>query len=259
MKKLGRMKRHSRLVLPLFLLLPGFGFSQDGTVKEGNKELGITRDQASEILDELRQIRQLLEGQAKQAVPSPRAVPLTGKLTIQDGISLGSRDAPITIVEFTDYECPYCRQFEATTFAEIRKKYIDTGKVRFVSRDFPLDNHINAMPSAVAAHCAGDQDNFWPMHDALFGGNGKLTRNEFIEDAETLKLNVSLFKSCLDSGKHVQEIRNERQVAASLQIQGTPSFLIGKTNGDEVSGSIIQGALPLSAFEEKIRQVVTAR
>jgi protein-disulfide isomerase len=172
---------------------------------------------------------------------------------------LGSSEAPITIVEFTDYQCPFCRRFESTTFAEIRKKYIDTGKVRFVVRDFPLaEMHPDAMQAAEAAHCAGDQGQFWPMHDALFSDSNKLGKSGLIDSAENLKLDIGVFRSCLESGKHKSEIQNDQQVASSLQINGTPSFIVGKTTGEEVSGSIIVGAQPFSVFEAKLKEAETA-
>ena len=172
---------------------------------------------------------------APRQLPAMPQIPQTGKLRLEGGYSLGASDAPLTIVEFTDYQCPYCRQFESTTFAELRKKYIDTGKVRFVVRDFPLvEAHPNAMQAAEAVHCAGDQEKFWPMHDALFSDAGKLEKNGLMDSAESLKLDMGAFRSCLESGKHKLEIQNDQQVASSLQINGTPSFLVGKTIGEEV-------------------------
>ena len=220
------------------------------------KDAPITRQQADDILAELKQIRQLLEGVIKPQAPP---VPQTGKLNIEGSYTLGSADAPVTMVGFTDYQCPFCRQFENTTFAQIRKQYIDTGKVRFVIHDFPLSNHPDAMPAAEAARCAGDQHKFWEMHDALFSEPAKLGKQALIDSAGTLKLDVEAFRSCLDSGKHKQEIQNDLQVATSLQIQATPSFLIGKTKGDEVSGAIVVGAQPFSAFEQKIKEAEAAK
>ena len=197
------------------------------------KDSGITRQQADEILNEIRAVRQLLENQNRTAapahLPAMPEVPQTGKLRLQGGYWLGSRDAPITIVEFTDYQCPYCRQFESTTFTELRKKYIDTGRVRFVVRDLPLVSaHPNAMQAAEAAHCAGDQGKFWAMHDALFSDASKLEKRGLIDRAESLRLDIGVFRSCLESEKHKVEIQDDQQVAASLQINGTPSFLVGK-------------------------------
>lgn len=122
-------------------------------------------------------------------------------MRLEGAYSLGSSEAPVTIVEFTDYQCPFCRRFESTTFAEIRKKYIDTGKVRFIVRDFPLvDMHPDAMLAAEAAHCAGDQGKFWPMHDALFSDASKLGKSGLIDAGESVKLDMEAFTSCLESG-----------------------------------------------------------
>src|SRR6476659_2383693 len=121
--------------------------------KKSKSDEGITREQADAILSELKQIRTLLEkGQRVAAAPQPEPV-VKASLKIGTEPALGSKDAPLTMVEFTDYQCGFCRHFHLTTFPEIRKKYIDTGKVRFVTRDLPLDFHANAFPAAEAARC----------------------------------------------------------------------------------------------------------
>jgi protein-disulfide isomerase len=256
--------RWAALILTLALFGSSTSSAQQGPPpSDSAKDSGITRQQADDILDELRAIRRLLEKQNQPAVrsqlpPMPQ-VPQTGKLRLEGGYSLGSKGAPVTIVEFTDYQCPFCRTFESTTFAEIRKKYIDTGKVRFVIRDFPLAQmHPDATQAAEAAHCAGDQGQFWPMHDALFGDASKLGKDGLIDSAANLKLDMEAFRSCLDSGKHKLEIQKDQQVASSLQINGTPAFLVGKTAGEEVSGAIIVGAQPFSVFEAKFKEAQAA-
>src|SRR5437773_2432263 len=111
------------------------------------------------ILDELKAIRQLLEH--LPAVPAPRTRPAADervKMPVAPAHAMGREDAPVTLVEFTDVECPFCRQFHLTTFAELKENYVDTGKVRFVSRDLPLDVHRNALKAAHASRCAGAQD-----------------------------------------------------------------------------------------------------
>jgi len=241
----------------LLVLFPVFAC----LAQEGTAEPAITRKQADDILNELRQIRQLLEGQNKSAALSPAEAPapLTGRVRLDQGFSLGSSGAPLAIVEFTDYECPFCRQFQSTTFAEIRKQFVDTGKVRFVVRDFPLINHPFAFPAAEAAHCAGDQGKFWPMHDALFSDPGQLVQKRLIEHAQALSLDVDSFRSCLQTGQHKLEIQDQIQVAASLQVQGTPSFLIGKITGGEVAGKIVLGALTFSTFEAMLKEAEATR
>jgi protein-disulfide isomerase len=257
--------RNSLLPILAIALVASSGKAQQHPAPTADAmDSGITREQADDILNELKAIRQLLENQNRpsgrgQLPPMPQ-VPQTGKLRLEGGYSLGSSDAPITIVEFTDYRCPYCRVFEGTTFAEIRKKYIDSGKVRFVIRDFPLAQmHPDATQAAEAAHCAGDQGQFWPMHDALFSDASKLGKNGLIDSAASLKLDMEIFRYCLDSGKHKLEIQKDQQVASSLQINGTPAFLVGKTIGEEVSGAILVGAQPFSVFEAKLKEAQAAQ
>lgn len=150
---------------------------------------------------------------------------------------------------------PYCREFQSTVFAEIRRRYIDTGKVRFVIRDFPSSIHANAMQAAEAARCAGDQGKYWPMHDSLFSEPAKLDQIGLGEHAESLALDLDMFRSCLAGGRHKHDIETDMQVAGALQNNGTPSFLIGKITGEEVEGSIIVGSQRLSAFEATLKEM----
>jgi protein-disulfide isomerase len=129
------------------------------TGQDTSKDTSITRGQADAILNELKQIRQLLERQQANSAPPPQ--PVSGKLKDGGEFALGSKDAPVTMIEFTDYECPFCRQFESTTFSEIRKQLIDTGKLRVIVRNMPLPMHSHAIVAAQAAFCAGDQGQFW--------------------------------------------------------------------------------------------------
>jgi protein-disulfide isomerase len=229
------------------------GGLQVGTTKD---DVGITRQQADAILKELTRIRQILEKQSGSSFAEQTPVPpKIHRVSLRGGVSLGSAHAPIVIVEFTDFECHYCRQFQSTAFAEIRKKYIDTGEVRFVVRDLPLSMHANAMQAAEAARCAGDQGKYWPMHDALFSEPPKLDQTGLGEHAKSVALDLDMFRSCMASGKHKPDIETDMQVADTLKINATPSFLIGKTTGEEVEGSIIVGSLDLSAFGANLKEM----
>jgi protein-disulfide isomerase len=245
------MPRRCRLTFaPLLLLfVVSVGAAQDSA---GNS--GITYQQAEDILKELKEIRQLLESSMKTAKPQSAAVaPLTGKMSREGGYSLGSNDAPLVIVEFTDYQCPYCRQFHSTTFGEIRRKYVDPGKVRLVIHDLPLvDIHPDAMRAAQAARCAGDQSQFLAMHDLLFGDPANLGQDGLMNYARSLKLDTAAFQSCLGSSRHKAEIERDIAVASSLQISATPSFLVGRMKGEEIVGIIVVGAQQLSFFEAKL-------
>ena len=261
LSKRGRTLRSTCVSVLLITTLHTAGVSaQDRQSQPSSSDGSITRQQADDILDELRKIRQLLEAQAKPGVRPQQPVPLTGKMHLGSSeFSLGSNDAPVTIVEFADYQCPYCRVFQDSTFIELRKKFIDTGKVRFVIEDLPLNGHPDAMIAAEATRCAADQGSFWPMHDSLYRNPSKLSREDLIRQADALKLDKEQFRSCLEDQKHRAEIQNEIRLATSLNVEGTPSFLIGKSTGGEVSGVLVSGVLPLSAFEERISQAEISR
>src|SRR3954453_11127322 len=158
---------------------------------------GLTRQQGDQILQELRQIRQLLERQAKPAAAQEEA-PTKAKITDLSGVNmLGSKDAPLTIVEYTDYQCPFCQRFHVTAFNEIKKAYIDTGKVRFFSKDMPLDFHPNAMRAALAARCAGEQGKFWQLRDTMGANPNSLDIEHIMNFAGDLKLDTTALRACV--------------------------------------------------------------
>jgi protein-disulfide isomerase len=224
--------------------------------KKKPQEPGITRDQAEEILQELRQIRQLIEKGSRPG--SPTAVLEAGgkvRMRLENETWLGKPDAPLTLVEFTDYQCSFCQRFHLETFPAIRKKYIDTGQLRFVSRDLPLDFHSSAARAAEAARCAGDQGQFWTMRDRLVASPGRLSPGDITGYARDLKLNLEAFQSCLSTSKYRQAVENDVAQALSINIQGTPAFILGKSTPEGVEGVVLMGALPLEAFEAKLAEL----
>ena len=214
-------------------------------------EPGITRQQADEILNELRQIRQLLEKQARPAEP---AKPTSIKLDLRSTPMLGSKDAPLTIVEFTDYQCPFCQRFHQQTYGELKKNYIDTGKVRFYSRDLPLDSlHPNATRAAQAARCAGDQGKFWDIREIMSAHPDQLDLNSLVADAQQLKLDVPKFQSCVESEKYKNEVQSDVLEAMKIGADGTPAFVIGKSTPEGVDGEMLVGAQPYAMFDMRLK------
>jgi protein-disulfide isomerase len=221
----------------------------------GEKSAIITGDQADAIVQELKAIRKLLESIDKKAIaqaPQRPPVPQTAKVSIKDSETLGSADAPVTVVEFTDYQCPYCLKFVNDTFPKLKAEFIDTGKVRWVVRDMPLGFHKNARKAAQAAHCAGEQDKFWEMRSVLFANARQLEETNLPKYAETLGLDMGAFNSCLASERHLASIDQSSQDAGRVQITGTPTFVVGKAASDWVEGNRIVGARDYKAFEEQI-------
>jgi protein-disulfide isomerase len=217
---------------------------------------GITRQQADAILDELKQIRLLLERQQRAAAPAPAPqAPQVVNLKIPaDAPILGSKDAPLTLVEFSDYECAYCRQFHLVTFPALKKNYIDTGKIRFYSRDLPLGFHSNAKKAALAARCAGEQGQFWAMRDELVTNANALAGGAIVKLAEGLHLDLGSFGKCLDSSKYNSDIASQGAEAAAIGIDGTPSFVLGVSTPDGVRGALLVGAHPYGVFEAEINK-----
>ena len=184
-------------------------------------------------------------------VPTPSAEPSNNKAPtvnmdalIDDDSVKGDKNAPITIVEFSDYECPFCERFYSETFAQINEKYIKTGKVKFVYRDFPLNFHQNAQKAAEAAECAGEQDKYFEMHDLLFEKGVSEGVNSFKQYAKELKLDTTKFDQCLDSGAMAQEVQKDFVAGQQAGVSGTPAFFI---NGKE-----LVGAQPFQAFKQII-------
>src|SRR3989344_2730238 len=147
----------------------------------------------------------------------------------------GDEDAPVTIYEFSDYQCPFCGRFFSTTLPEIEETYIKTGKVKLVFNDFPLDSiHPEATPAALAARCAGDQGKYWEMHDILFTNQATLGNSAYKQWAVQLGLDVTEFNNCLDTRKHLSAVRSNLAEGQQAGIQGTPGFVI---NGQLISGA----------------------
>jgi len=157
--------------------------------------------------------------------------------------SIGPEDAEIVIVEFSDFQCPYCQRFHEETYPSLLAAY--PGKIRFVYRTLPLPPslHPDAMSAAVAALCAGDQDAYWKYHDKLFSSNS-FGEETYIQYAAELDLNVEEFTACLSSGKYDDIIEQDMEFYSNLGVQSTPTFF--------VNGLAIIGAQPLSSFTQLI-------
>ncbi len=169
-------------------------------------------------------------------------------VSADDDPSLGKDNAKVTIIEFSDFQCPFCARFREQTLDQIKKEYIDTGKVRFVYRDFPLTSiHPMAQKSAEATECADDQKKYWEMHDLLFNKQDEWSTagvSKLKDYAKELGLDTDEFNKCLDDGKYENEVKKDEQDGATAGVQGTPAFF--------VNGKLLSGAQPFEAFKAAI-------
>ena len=177
---------------------------------------------------------------------------------LPDDASRGRPDAPVTIVEFTDYQCPFCKRFEAETWPQLKRNYVDTGKVRFIVRDLPLEFHDSALPAAEAAHCAGEQGKFWPMHDALIAKGSDLGAGGLQTQAGRLGLDLPRFQACVAQHRYAKDILRNAALANSLGLEGTPAFVIGRVHDGELSGVSGMGAQPYENFAQQIEEELAA-
>jgi len=167
------------------------------------------------------------------------------KSIVDDDSIKGDVNAPVTIVEFSDYECPYCARFYRETLGQIDEKYIKTGKVKLIYRDFPLGFHKDAQKAAEAAECAGEQGKYYEMHNLLFDKGVSGGSSSFKSYASEIGLDREEFDSCLDSGKMASEISKDVKDGQALGVRGTPAFFI--------NGKMISGAQPFAVFDAEIQ------
>ena len=183
---------------------------------------------------------------------TPVAAPAAARTSTVDQRNLGPADAPVMIIEFTDLQCPYCARFASDTWPLLRERYIDTGKVRFATRDLPLPMHEFAVPAAVAARCAGQQGKFWEYREALFRDPSILSQGRYAALAGRFGLDDTRFESCRADPAVLAAVRADAALAASSGIASTPSFVIGRVVNGEFEGEVMSGAKPFEVFQQRL-------
>lgn len=177
-----------------------------------------------------------------------------------DGRIRGRADAPLTLIEYSDYTCGYCLKFFKETLPKLQATYIDTGKVKFAYRDYPRADRGVGVEAAVAARCAGAQGQYWAMHDRLFGEGGRLDSGVFKGFAKSLNLDQNQFGKCFDERRHLESIFQDRQEANRWGFHGTPGFILMQTVAgptEKVPAIAIPGAFPFDAFAEEIDRMLS--
>lgn len=181
------------------------------------------------------------------------------RVSLQGNPRLGSATARIGIVEFGNYQCLYCRDFHRQQFGRLKTEYIDTGVVRFIHMDLPLRIHPQAVPAALAARCAGAQDRFWDMHDALYANQGRLNQDLYPDLARRMNLDETRFQACFENQVPGRDIARDMVVARGLGFTGTPSFLIGIVEGDTLIVKYrARGAPEYEVFAREIEKLRNA-
>lgn len=226
----------------------------DAEQEDLRNEIRQLKQGQEEIRKELFQIKQmLLERQAPTRPNRPE------KISIATRPSRGSETAHVVVVEFSDYQCPFCALFFRQTLPQLDQDYIKTGKVKYVFNNVPLDQiHPSAFKAAEAAECAHDQSKFWEMHDKIFTNPRALSAADLTTYAKAAGLDMPQFSQCLDSGKTTPAVRAGLVQAASVGVDGTPTFVIALADARNPNDpnvkilSIISGAQPYAVFKSAL-------
>lgn len=224
---------------------------------EKSEEVLLTRIQGEAILKELADIRTTLNRIEKQPRAGQRpSIPKTASASTRDRPSLGNKDASVTVVEFTDYQCPFCSRFEQSTFRQLKQAYIDTGKVRWVVLDMPLSFHKEAQLASMAAHCAGEQDKFWEIRALFFENQKNLQMEDISRYAQQAGIEAETFNQCINSNRYQDVIQRDISEAAKQRITGTPTFVVARSTPDVVNGKRIIGAQHYNVFSNEIEALL---
>lgn len=223
------------------------------------EEIIELKAQVAEMQTDLAEIKKLLQSGAARAPAQRAATPPFKEQTISIGSSpfKGKANATVTLIEFSDYQCPFCARNYRQVLPGLVEEYVDTGKLKFVMRENPIPSlHRNAVNASLAALCAKDQGRYWEMHDMLFDNQRDLVIDSLKSFAVSLELDAATFNECLDSEKYKQRINDDIASGAKFGITGTPGFVLGLTDPDDSDKALmkvfIKGAQSLDNFKREI-------
>ena len=247
------IKSISRFVIAIFVLfgMRVVALSQDN-LEDLKNDIEELRREQKVINDNIKNIYELLIKMPKP--PSSETNVQDVEFEIGNNPIIGDDNAPLVIVEFTDYQCQFCARHAQQTYPQIAEKYINTGKIRYVIIDHPIPSHNMAQKAAEASHCAAEQGKFWMMHDKMMDNQEKI--DEISSIASSIQLNMNKFNNCLETSKYADEVGKDHSLAMKLNIRSVPGFVIASkvtNNPLQVKGiSYIRGAASFDNFQQEI-------
>jgi protein-disulfide isomerase len=257
---MSRLVRIRAIMIMFFCWCSGCAALAQDFETDLRKEIEDLKKGQELIRKDLLEIKSLL---SKGAAPQgPPQINIKGiEFELAGNPIMGSDKAKLTLIEFTDYQCPYCRRYVRDTFPQISKQYIDTGMIRYAVIDNPLPIHKLAGKAAEASHCASDQGKFWEIHELM------MSKPDSIEDlssyAAALHLDISQFENCLKTNKYQEEIGKDTSLSQKLGINGVPFFVVASMdpkNPTKAKGiSVIRGAMPLASFQTELESALAQK
>jgi len=246
------------IVLCALSVASPFALAEDAAALQ--KEITELKEGQKAMQKDLQDIKELLKNIGRGNTGAPR---LPSSLDASGILVKGDAKAPITIIEYTDMQCPFCSRHALNTFSQIDNEYIKAGKVRYIVKNFPLESlHPNAFKAAEANHCAAEQDHAWDMHDRLFANQKKLAKEDLISYSDAIGMDSAKFKACLESDKYASVVRKEMAEAQSSGVTGTPTFFLGTVDAKSSQmkpGKMLSGAAAFSAFKAAIDDLLAKK
>jgi protein-disulfide isomerase len=226
------------------------------------REIRELRTEVSLLQNDLRQVKALLK--AEPAATPPTEQDFTNiVLDVKGRTFRGNKNAKLAVVEFFDYECPYCRRFAHDEFPKIQDQYINSGKIKYYFFNYPLPSHHSALAAARGVLCANDGGKFWEMHERLFTGQGTqdLAVENLVKLARELKLDETGFRGCLNAGQHADEVERDVSYGRKAGLRGIPCFLFGVTDPEDEHLEvlrIVNGSRPFGQFKEILDDMLSS-
>jgi protein-disulfide isomerase len=228
--------------------------AQSSEVQALRKELESLKQGQRAMQKDIRIIRDILSG---------KQPPLENVIVSTDGaFSQGPKDAKFVIVEFSDFQCPFCARYATQTYSQVIDDYVKPGKLKYVFRNFPLESiHAQALKAAEASQCAGEQDRFWEMHDHLFKNQQSLEDKDYSGHATKLGLDVPKFQQCMESRKYTAKVKKDNDDGTKLGVKGTPTFFFGSVDPKDPTKmravALLSGAQPYQEFKDTIDKLLS--
>lgn len=244
----------------LALLWPHVGFTQPSDeIKALKQAIEELQEGQARLQRELEAIKEALrENRTRQPLEPSNVV-----LNLKDDPFKGDKGARLTLIEFSDYQCPFCARHVRETLPQIEQDYIKTGKIKYVFRNFPIASlHPQAFKAHEVANCAGEQGKYWEMHDRLFSDQKAQAPQDLSRHAQALAIDMPTFQQCLESGKHAAKIREDIAEGQKAGISGTPTFFLGFTESNDSKVKAlrsIRGAQPYSRFKQAIDSLLSSK
>jgi len=231
-------------------------------VRELKAEVQLLKDGQESMQKDLAEIKKLLQDGAKSAPTPPTPKPFEPRdVSIVGAPVMGESSAKVTLIEYSDYQCPFCARHSQQTMPDIIKNYVESGKLKFVMREYPIPNlHPRASAASNAALCAGEQDKYWEMHDVLFANQRKMSDDDLLSYGASIDLEAAQFSNCVKQGTHSDQVKKDIEEGQELGVSGTPSFVLGLTDpGDPNTikvSKFVRGARAYSDFAKEIEDLL---